>query len=126
MEDLASSGASLPPAEIRREPYVPVATSPLIFHAGDIGLRVHARAVVACVPGSGSYVGGDISADVLAHGGDGIDETDLHREEAVRGVLDRFGRCGVGDDDFGVEPPVQQTDALRRHPIVGADDDDCN
>ena len=60
----------LPPAEIRREPYVPVATAPLIYHAGDIGLRIHARAVVACMPGSGSYVGGDISADVLASGMD--------------------------------------------------------
>ena len=84
----------LPPAEIRREPYVPVATSPLIFHAGDIGLRIHARAVVACAPGSGSYVGGDISADVIASG------MDQRAELAMLIDAGTNGETVIGNRDF--------------------------
>lgn len=64
----------LPPGEIRREPYIPVATTPLGFEAGDVGLRVHPHALVAAMPGVSSYVGGDITADVLAAGMDNTDE----------------------------------------------------
>lgn len=84
----------LPPAEIRREPYVPVATAPLVYHAGDIGLRVHARAVVACMPGSGSYVGGDISADVLASG------MDQRPELAMLIDAGTNGETVIGNRDF--------------------------
>ena len=84
----------LPPAEIRREPYVPVATAPLIYHAGDVGLRIHARAVIACLPGSGSYVGGDISADVLACG--------MDRREELAMLIDAGtnGETVIGNRDF--------------------------
>jgi uncharacterized 2Fe-2S/4Fe-4S cluster protein (DUF4445 family) len=64
----------LPPAEIRREPYVPAATAPPMQHAEQIGLRIHPRATVTMVPGVASYVGGDIVADVLAAGMDATTE----------------------------------------------------
>ncbi len=51
--------------------------------------------------------GGDVGADRLAHGCDGVDEADLHRQEAVRRVLDRLGRGRVGDED-------RRVDARRR------------
>ena len=84
----------LPPAEIRREPYVPVATAPLCYHARDIGIRIHARAVVACMPGSGSYVGGDISADVIACG------MDRRPELAMLIDAGTNGETVIGNRDF--------------------------
>ena len=84
----------LPPAEIRREPYVPVAMAPLVFHAADIGLRIHARAIVACMPGSGSYVGGDITADVLACG------MDQRPELAMLIDAGTNGETVIGNRDF--------------------------
>ncbi|MDR7522273.1 MAG: ASKHA domain-containing protein [Armatimonadota bacterium] len=67
----------LPPDEIRREPYIPVATAPPSAHAGEVGLRIHPRALVAVMPGVSSYVGGDITADVLAAGMDRTDELSM-------------------------------------------------
>jgi uncharacterized 2Fe-2S/4Fe-4S cluster protein (DUF4445 family) len=84
----------LPPAEIRREPYVPVATALPTYHAAEIGLHIHGRAIVACVPGVGSYVGGDITADVLATGMD-------HRPELAM-LIDAGtnGETVIGNRDF--------------------------
>ncbi|MDQ7850437.1 MAG: ASKHA domain-containing protein [Armatimonadota bacterium] len=67
----------LPPAEIRREPYIPAATASLTYRAGEVGLRIHPRALVATMPGVSSYVGGDITADVLAAGMDGSEELSM-------------------------------------------------
>jgi len=84
----------LPPGEIRREPYVPVATAPLVYHAADIGLRIHSRAVIACLPGAGSYVGGDITADVLATG------MDRRTELAMLIDAGTNGETVIGNRDF--------------------------
>lgn len=84
----------LPPSEIRREPYVPVATAPLVYHASHVGLRIHARATVACLPGSGSYVGGDITADVLASG------MDRRPELAMLIDAGTNGETVIGNRDF--------------------------
>jgi uncharacterized 2Fe-2S/4Fe-4S cluster protein (DUF4445 family) len=84
----------LPPAEIRRDPYVPVATSPPTYQAFEVGLRIHPRGVVACVPGVGSYVGGDIVADVLASG--------LDRRSELTMLIDAGtnGETVIGNKDF--------------------------
>ena len=84
----------LPPAEIRREPYVPVATAPPVYHASEIGLRIHGRAIVACMPGVGSYVGGDITADVLATG------MDRRPELAMLIDAGTNGETVIGNRDF--------------------------
>jgi hypothetical protein len=39
----------------------------------------------------------DVGAHRIANGGHRIDETDLHRQESVRGILDQFGRLRAGD-----------------------------
>lgn len=67
----------LPPDEIRREPYIPAATTPPGFRACDVGLRIHRRALVVSMPGVSSYVGGDITADVLAAGMDRTPELSM-------------------------------------------------
>lgn len=56
------------PASIRREPYIPVAQWIPIISAHKIGLNVNPDAVVYCLPAVGGYVGGDITAGVLATG----------------------------------------------------------
>jgi uncharacterized 2Fe-2S/4Fe-4S cluster protein (DUF4445 family) len=84
----------LPPAEIRREPYVPVATAPPIQHAEQLGLRIHPRATVTAVPGVASYVGGDIVADVLAAGMDATTELAMLIDAGTN------GETVIGNRDF--------------------------
>jgi uncharacterized 2Fe-2S/4Fe-4S cluster protein (DUF4445 family) len=56
----------LPPSHIREAPYVPVTNGPPTLTARDVGLLGHPEARVLFAPGVGSYVGGDISAGLLA------------------------------------------------------------
>lgn len=84
----------LPPAEIRREPYVPAATALPAYRAGEVGLRVHPRALVAAMPGVGSYVGGDITADVLAAGMDSAEELSMLIDVGTN------GETVIGNRDF--------------------------
>ncbi len=56
------------PAAIRREPYVPSVSSPPTLRAREVGLGIHPEAPVHLAPCVGSYVGGDVTAGVLAVG----------------------------------------------------------
>ena len=56
------------PAAIRREPYVPAVRSLPVLTAGEVGLEIHEGAPVHLAPCVSSYVGGDITAGVLATG----------------------------------------------------------
>jgi uncharacterized 2Fe-2S/4Fe-4S cluster protein (DUF4445 family) len=84
----------LPPAEIRREPYIPVSTAPPTCHAGQIGLRIHPRATVAMMPGVSGWVGGDITADVVA--------CDMDRTAELSMLIDvgTNGETVIGNRDF--------------------------
>lgn len=54
------------PAPIRREPYIPAVRSGPTLRASDVGLPIHPGAPVYLAPCVSSYVGGDITAGVLA------------------------------------------------------------
>jgi len=56
------------PTFIRREPYVPTANFVPVIRAAEAGIKVNPRGLLACVPGVSTYVGGDITAGVLASG----------------------------------------------------------
>jgi len=56
------------PAYIRLEPYTPAVNDPPPVKAGRLGLAIHPRALVHCIPGIASYVGGDITAGALYTG----------------------------------------------------------
>lgn len=56
------------PSAIRREPYVPVTTVYPTIRASDIGLFLAEDAVVYSVPAISGYLGGDITAGLLATG----------------------------------------------------------
>jgi uncharacterized 2Fe-2S/4Fe-4S cluster protein (DUF4445 family) len=53
---------------IRREPYVPSANFVPPIRAAEIGIEIHPRGLLYCLPGVAAYVGSDIVAGVLATG----------------------------------------------------------
>lgn len=56
------------PKFIRREPYVSTANFVPVIRAAETGIKVNPRGLLSCVPGVSTYVGGDITAGVLACG----------------------------------------------------------
>jgi uncharacterized 2Fe-2S/4Fe-4S cluster protein (DUF4445 family) len=58
----------LDPRHIRFEPYIPTANRFPRFQAAELGLHAHPKAILHCLPCVSSYVGGDITAGVLACG----------------------------------------------------------
>lgn len=70
----------LNPRHICREPYIPLVNAPDPFSAGDIGLHLHAQAMVHVLPGRGSYFGGDLISGILATG--------LDRSERISMLID--------------------------------------
>ncbi len=68
------------PRHIRQEPYVPVANVIPQVRAADAGIKIGPHGVLLCAPGVSSYVGGDITAGVLACG--------IHRSQDVSVLID--------------------------------------
>jgi len=58
----------LNPCFIRLEPYIPAAGTFPVLKAAETGIRINPNGLLACMPGVSSYVGGDITAGVLASG----------------------------------------------------------
>ncbi len=56
------------PSSVRREPYVPAATVFPIFTAVEVGLNIHPGAPLYLFPAASGYVGGDVTAGLLATG----------------------------------------------------------
>ncbi|UCD55646.1 MAG: DUF4445 domain-containing protein [Candidatus Omnitrophota bacterium] len=56
------------PTHIRREPYVSTANFVPVVRSAEAGIKVHPRALLACIPGVSTYVGGDIVAGSVACG----------------------------------------------------------
>lgn len=62
------------PRQIRREPYIPPLAAPPTLRAAEASLKVHENAILDCVPGIAGWVGGDITAGILASGLDRSEE----------------------------------------------------
>ncbi|MFC1674682.1 ASKHA domain-containing protein [Candidatus Omnitrophota bacterium] len=75
------------PANIRREPYVPTANFVPTVRAAESGLRVNPRGLLYCVPGVASYIGGDITAGVLACGIDSAEDLSLLIDIGTNGEI---------------------------------------
>lgn len=56
------------PTFIRREPYVATANFFPVIRAAEAGIKINPRGLLACSPGVASYLGGDITAGILACG----------------------------------------------------------
>ncbi len=68
------------PAHIRKEPYVATANFFPAAGAAELGIRIHPRAPVHFMPCVSSYVGGDMTAGVIA--------VRMHRSEDLRLLID--------------------------------------
>ncbi len=70
----------LDPSRICREPYSPAVNNPGFLRAQEIGLEINPLAILYCLPGVSSYVGGDVIAGVLVSG--------MHRREELALFVD--------------------------------------
>lgn len=68
------------PTYIRQEPYVPTANFLPVLKASEVGININPHGVLFCLPGVSSYVGGDITAGVMA--------CDIHRSKEVNLLID--------------------------------------
>ncbi len=75
------------PSNIRREPYIPTATSVPVIRAAEVGVAINGRGLLGCVPGVGSYVGGDITAGILASGMHKREELSLYIDMGTNGEV---------------------------------------
>lgn len=75
------------PTYIRREPYIPTANFMPVIRAAEAGIKINPRGLLACLPGVSSYVGGDITAGVLASGIDGAREVSMLIDIGTNGEI---------------------------------------
>ena len=84
----------LDPARICMAPYIPVINRPGYIKASEIGLSINPEAPLYCLPGLGSYVGGDVIGGVLASG--------MHQKSEVALFVDigTNGEMVLGSKDW--------------------------
>ncbi len=84
----------LDPRTIRYAPYISTANVPPVLPASDVGIRAQPGAPVYCVPGRASYVGGDITADILLSG--------LHLQDEMSLLIDvgTNGEVALGNKEW--------------------------
>jgi uncharacterized 2Fe-2S/4Fe-4S cluster protein (DUF4445 family) len=84
----------LDPSNIKLEPYIPVANAPPSLTARAIGLKIGPEAPVMIIPGRSGYVGGDITADVVASG--------MHKRKELALLIDvgTNGEVVLGNDQW--------------------------
>jgi len=84
----------LPAENVRREPYVGVAYALPAFRASEVGLKIHPRGLLYCLPSVAGYVGSDIVAGIFA--------TALTKSDKLRMLIDvgTNGEVVVGNKDF--------------------------
>ena len=72
---------------IRRDPHIPLAREMPVLHAGELGLGIHPDAPVFMSPAVSGFVGGDITAGVLATGMAYSDELSLLVDVGTNGEI---------------------------------------
>jgi uncharacterized 2Fe-2S/4Fe-4S cluster protein (DUF4445 family) len=84
------------PEWIRREPYVGCSYHPPVVDAARVGVGINPAGRVFCLPAVSSFVGGDITAGILA--------TRLHEAERPAALIDlgTNGEIAIGCKDFMV------------------------
>ena len=77
----------LDPSGIRREPYVPAASSIPPLRAAQVGLRINPRGLLYTLPSVAAYVGADITAGAVAIRLDEQDELSLFIDVGTNGEV---------------------------------------
>ncbi|MDD4910027.1 MAG: ASKHA domain-containing protein [Candidatus Omnitrophica bacterium] len=82
------------PAFIRKEPYVATANFMPVIRAAEAGIKINPRGLLASMPGVTTYVGGDITAGVLASG--------INRSDKLSMLIDigTNGEIALGNKDW--------------------------
>ena len=75
------------PTFIRKEPYVPTANFVPVVRAQEAGIKISPRGLLACIPGVSTYVGGDITAGIIACGISDTDQTTLLIDIGTNGEI---------------------------------------
>ena len=84
----------LDPSGIRKSPYIPTATVPPPIRAVEVGIKINPRGLLYTMPSIGSWVGGDITAGILATG--------LHQSDRLTMLIDvgTNGEIVLGNRDW--------------------------
>lgn len=75
------------PSRLRLEPYTPVANHWPPVRSAELGLDVHPGALTHVMPGVASYIGGDITAGLVASGMDIAEEVTLFVDIGTNGEM---------------------------------------
>jgi len=81
-------------SRISREPYTPVINNTGFLTAEDVGINVHPKGVLYCLPSVGSYIGGDVLAGILV--------SNMHEREGISLLVDigTNGEIILGNSDW--------------------------
>ena len=87
---------NMEPTYIRRDPYIPTLNLIPKLKAKDLKLDINPECIVYCLPCRSSWVGGDITADILA--------SDLHNRDKLSLLIDvgTNGEVVLGNSDWMV------------------------
>jgi uncharacterized 2Fe-2S/4Fe-4S cluster protein (DUF4445 family) len=82
------------PSNIRRDPYIPTVSQVPFLKARELNIQINPEGVVYCLPSRASWVGGDITADVLA--------SNMHRQDELSMMIDvgTNGEVVLGNKDW--------------------------
>lgn len=72
---------------IRRSPYIAVDTDFPPFRAAEVGIKINPRGLLFIIPGLGSWVGGDLTAGILATGLFEMDEIGMLIDIGTNGEI---------------------------------------
>lgn len=75
------------PTYLRKEPYIPTATTMPVIRAAEIGIKINPHGLLDCAPNVSSYVGGDVTAGVLVSGLAEQDELAMYIDMGTNGEL---------------------------------------
>lgn len=87
---------NMEPSYIRRDPYIPTLNLIPKLKAKDLKLDINPECIVYCLPCRSSWVGGDVTADILA--------SDLHNQDKLSLLIDvgTNGEVVLGNSDWMV------------------------
>jgi uncharacterized 2Fe-2S/4Fe-4S cluster protein (DUF4445 family) len=79
---------------IRKEPYIPIASTVPVIRAAEVGVSINGRGLLCCLPGVGPFVGSDVTADVISAG------MHLRPEHALLFDLGTNGEVALGNSEW--------------------------
>ena len=77
----------LPTHNIRRSPFIAVTGEPPPFRAAEVGIKIASRGLLFTVPGIGGWVGGDVTAGLLATGVSESEDTCMFIDIGTNGEI---------------------------------------